>query len=160
MWFIYLAAPALSCRHVGLGPWPGIEPRPSALGVWSLSHCTTRETPWCFGLRDPASLGFPSIQLFAGWLLWLPYLLPPWCNVEGLMLEALEFDPWFFTLSHLHHSLSDVIRSQMHIPLNFSLVFAMSKGSLQLAYLTDIKVKPKPESRSSSSGRQAHLRWL
>ena len=28
-----------------LVPWPGIEPRPPALGAWSLSHCTTREVP-------------------------------------------------------------------------------------------------------------------
>ena len=26
-------------------PWPGIEPRPPALGVWSRSHWTTREVP-------------------------------------------------------------------------------------------------------------------
>ena len=31
-----------------LVPWPGIEPRPPALEVWSLSHWTTREvlTNW------------------------------------------------------------------------------------------------------------------
>ena len=46
IFIIYLAALALSCKHMGLVPWPGIEPRPSALGVWSLSHCTTREIPW------------------------------------------------------------------------------------------------------------------
>ena len=28
-----------------LVPWPGIEPGPPALGVWSLSHWTTREVP-------------------------------------------------------------------------------------------------------------------
>ena len=27
-------------------PWPGIEPRPSALGAWSLIHCATWEVPW------------------------------------------------------------------------------------------------------------------
>ena len=26
-------------------PWPGMESGPPALGVWSLSHCTTREVP-------------------------------------------------------------------------------------------------------------------
>ena len=26
-----------------LVPWPGIEPRPPALGAWSLIHCATRE---------------------------------------------------------------------------------------------------------------------
>ena len=28
--------------------WPGIEPRPPALGVRSLNHCTTREVPVVF----------------------------------------------------------------------------------------------------------------
>ena len=28
-----------------LVPWPGIKPRPPALGAWSLNHCTTREDP-------------------------------------------------------------------------------------------------------------------
>ena len=28
-----------------LVPRPGIEPRPPALGVWRLTHCTTREVP-------------------------------------------------------------------------------------------------------------------
>ena len=28
-----------------LVPWPGIEPRPSALGAWSLTHWTTRVVP-------------------------------------------------------------------------------------------------------------------
>ena len=27
--------------------WPGIEPRPPALGAWSLNHWTTREVPIC-----------------------------------------------------------------------------------------------------------------
>ena len=33
----------LSCGMQNLIPWPGIELRPPALGVWSLSHWTTRE---------------------------------------------------------------------------------------------------------------------
>ena len=46
----------LSCRQVGslvvacmwdLVPWPGIEPRPPALGAWNLNHCATREVPFC-----------------------------------------------------------------------------------------------------------------
>ena len=49
MWFlkifIYLAAADLSCGMWDLVPWPGIEPRPPALGVWSLSQRTPREVP-------------------------------------------------------------------------------------------------------------------
>ena len=33
----------LSCNMWDLIPWSGIEPRPPALGPWSLSHWTTRE---------------------------------------------------------------------------------------------------------------------
>ena len=58
---IYSAASDLSCSlwnlrrslqhassslwHVGWSPWPGSEPRPPALRVWSLSHWTTRGVP-------------------------------------------------------------------------------------------------------------------
>ena len=28
-----------------LVPWPGIEPRPPALGEWHLNCCTTKEVP-------------------------------------------------------------------------------------------------------------------
>ena len=43
--FIYLTIPGLSCGMWDLVPRPGIEPRPPALGTWSLSHGTTREVP-------------------------------------------------------------------------------------------------------------------
>ena len=42
----------LAAAHVIIGrgvwdlaPWPGMEPKPTALGAWSLSHCTTRDVP-------------------------------------------------------------------------------------------------------------------
>ena len=38
----------LSCPMWDLVPWPGIEPRPLALGAWSPSHWTTREDPSYF----------------------------------------------------------------------------------------------------------------
>ena len=37
-------APCLVICRI-LVPWPGIEPRPTALEVWSLNHWTTREVP-------------------------------------------------------------------------------------------------------------------
>ena len=43
--FICLAVLGVSCVMWDLIPWPGIKPRCSALGVWSLSHWTTREVP-------------------------------------------------------------------------------------------------------------------
>ena len=41
----------LSCGMRDLVPWPGIEPGPPALGVWSLIHCATREVPSVAFLR-------------------------------------------------------------------------------------------------------------
>ena len=35
----------LFCGMWDLDPWPAMEPRPPALGAWSLSHWTTREVP-------------------------------------------------------------------------------------------------------------------
>ena len=50
--FIYLAAPglictlhALSCGMWDLAPRSGMEPGPTALGAWSLSHCSAMEVP-------------------------------------------------------------------------------------------------------------------
>ena len=40
-------AGSFSCSRWDLDPWPGIELRPPALGVQSLSHCTTNEVPLC-----------------------------------------------------------------------------------------------------------------
>ena len=48
---IYLAVLRLSCGIWDLVPWPGIKPGCPTLGVWSLSHWTTREVPVLF-LRD------------------------------------------------------------------------------------------------------------
>ena len=57
--FIYLAVLGLSCSMWYLIPWPGMEPKPPALGAQSLSYWTTREVPdfWCleislFGLQS------------------------------------------------------------------------------------------------------------
>ena len=50
--FIFVAACGIfSFGMQDLGSWPGIEPWPFALGVWSLSHWTARGIPigisWC-----------------------------------------------------------------------------------------------------------------
>ena len=42
----FLAAPGLSFGMQDVVPWPGIKPRPPALGAWSLNHhWTAREVP-------------------------------------------------------------------------------------------------------------------
>ena len=55
----YLAAPGLicgtwtlSCGTWDLFPWPGVEHRPPALGVRSLSHWITRKIPRMLFLRE------------------------------------------------------------------------------------------------------------
>ena len=43
----------LAARMWDLVPWPGIEPRPPALGAQSLIHCATREVPFAAFLNKP-----------------------------------------------------------------------------------------------------------
>ena len=43
--FICLAALDLCCSMWDIVSLHGIEPSPPASGVWSLSHCTTRDVP-------------------------------------------------------------------------------------------------------------------
>ena len=45
-----MACRIFSCSLWYLVPWPGTEPRPPALGAWSLSHWTTREVPILFSI--------------------------------------------------------------------------------------------------------------
>ena len=56
---LWWAGRVFSCAMWDLVPWPGIEPRPPALGVQSLSHWTTREVP-CF-FKD-GSLKFSNLN--------------------------------------------------------------------------------------------------
>ena len=51
-----LAAPSRSGGKGELVPGPGIEPGPLALGVWRLSHWTTRKVPKCDHLYCSAGL--------------------------------------------------------------------------------------------------------
>ena len=46
-----MAVPGLSSSTRDLVPWPGVKPRPSALGVLTLSHWTTREDFILLGLK-------------------------------------------------------------------------------------------------------------
>ena len=47
---LHLHVQELQLQHVRLVPQPGIEPKPPAWGVWSLSHWTPREVPLLFPL--------------------------------------------------------------------------------------------------------------
>ena len=46
IYLFILAVPGLSCGIWALVPWPGMEPRSIAQGVWSLSHWTTGKSAW------------------------------------------------------------------------------------------------------------------
>ena len=66
-----------------LVPWPGIEPRSPALGVWSLSHWTTRDVPQhlCSGLPSfPRWLtySFIFLQLVGVFFFWHMRLPARW----------------------------------------------------------------------------------
>ena len=110
--FIYLAAPGLSCsmwdlpsslhlflsslQHEGsfshslraLVPWPGIKPRPPALGMGSLSHWITRKS-LCFLLYIEMSMHAQMLQL---WLtLWPCGLYVAWQAPLSMGFSRQEF---------------------------------------------------------------------
>ena len=73
----------LSCSTWDLDPCPGIKPGPSALGVWSLSHWTTRDVPQhlCSGLPSfPRWLtySFIFLQLVGVFFFWHMRLPARW----------------------------------------------------------------------------------
>ena len=65
MWDLCCHMRTLRCDMRDLVPRPAIEPRPSALGAWSLTHWTTREVPFCilfspFGFLELMSVCCPK----------------------------------------------------------------------------------------------------
>ena len=50
--FIYLDTPDLSCSMCDLVSWPGIEPGPPDLEVWSVSHWTARKVTSLIVLKE------------------------------------------------------------------------------------------------------------
>ena len=59
-----------SCSMWDLVPWPGIKPRPPALGVQIFSHWTIREVPRSVTLKKNANL---RLSPFHCWLMYLKY---------------------------------------------------------------------------------------
>ena len=79
----------LSCGLWDLVPWPGIEPRPPALGAHSLSHWTTRKVPgmsvlwkqiW-WGSKLPQTLQSP-VWIFSFNISWKVFVQHYWINVK------------------------------------------------------------------------------
>ena len=73
IYIYYLPAVGLGCGMWDLVPWPGIEPEPPALGVWSLSHWTTREVLPAHLLNES-----PSFSWHHSW--WPSKHLPKSCS--------------------------------------------------------------------------------
>ena len=93
----------LSCSMWDLVPWPGVELKPPALGLRSLSHWTPREVPGQTSshrqyVRTPNQRPWPSVSLKASTLSHPPPSLFP----QGprlllfLLLHHLYQGPWPF----------------------------------------------------------------
>ena len=78
MWTLCCGLWIHSCDTWDLVPWPGIEPGPPALGVWSLSHWTTREIP---SLLHVSTVKEREKQYLSHWIL----LKIRWNNVAELL---------------------------------------------------------------------------
>ena len=77
----------LQCSMWDLVPWSGIKPGPPTLGVWSLSHWTTR--------GDPAKVILNQINLSSSQTL---------CNCSFIVLMRLEYIfPWTVPMCALSH---------------------------------------------------------
>ena len=72
------------CSMCDLVPWPGIEPRPPALGAWSLSHWTTGEV-----LKQISLLLFPTLSDDSAICSWLfPLLMPSPTSLPNKTLSS------------------------------------------------------------------------
>ena len=91
--FICLSALGLSCGMWELVPQPGIKPGPPALGVWSLSHWTTREVPGYSVLMK----FFPVIKV---------YLHTPYKKLGKLEIEKMKNIDYCLSLKNHYHCLS------------------------------------------------------
>ena len=119
---IYLATSGLRWDIWDLVPWPGIEPRPPALGAWSLSHWTIREVPvsafqyaiWvCHSFSSTEQVSF---NFMAAVTIWSDFgtqekkqsvtvsILSTSICCEVMGLNAMIFVFWMLSLSQLFHS--------------------------------------------------------
>ena len=91
----------LSCGMWDLVPWPGIEPRPAALGVQSLSHWTVREVPQPRFLQCKWHINYAGTVQGVSTLRWVPeseiQMGKPWM---GRRFKAIFSKPlWFGNLT-------------------------------------------------------------
>ena len=84
-----------------LVPQPGIEPRPPALGAWSLTHWTTREVPLCiFWITVPCQMCL--LEIFFP-ILWIVFssLDSVLCRAEIFNFNEVYLISYFFHRSCL-----------------------------------------------------------
>ena len=107
--FLVAACRIFSCSMWDLAPWLGIEPRPPALGVQSLSHWTIREVPLLslepLELRHQNRVGIcPGLPLQRpswGWSGWRGCLWLWWGKGHGCVMPKLLWSFWAVG-SHQH----------------------------------------------------------
>ena len=96
-WVFVAACRIFSCGMWDLVPWPGPEPEPAPLGMWSLSHWTTRSWygfSFChLQLRVLTYNAQKFCSLFSGYL-WTSWRNPslklyPWSSNMGPLFKAI-----------------------------------------------------------------------
>ena len=89
--FLLLLLFGHAMQHEILVPWPGIEPVPCPVELWSLNHWTTREVPELF-------LGFLKDWVFLNVNFWFAAL---WSEevastISALKLSGISFRALYF----------------------------------------------------------------
>ena len=109
----------LNCSMWDLVPWPGIKPRPPALGAQTLSHWSTRDVPTPASLLTlpflPPSvsraLHSPSLLVLS----WSPFL-PYWAGPHGWIPKPFpQHHPPFASTPTLHpHTPNQTTNGKQH----------------------------------------------
>ena len=83
-------------------PWPGIKPRPPALGTWSLSHWTTREVPqtvpfWAYFTKHQNFSFSREKKRRQGWYRFSAGCFVIWLETNSSQAPKLTMEaPYFF----------------------------------------------------------------
>ena len=123
--FPFSALKIFSCSMWNLVSWPGIEPRPPALGVLSLSHWTTREVPPLqIESIHKVGFGFAAFNIYS--LLTTFHLRFPARCVKATSASLLSpwpasFLAWFNSKAFLAHLRMDSFKRSAISPLKITL---------------------------------------
>ena len=112
---------SLSCSRWDLVPWPGVEPRPRALALWSLRHWTTLGSLWlleiyillwasCFSFAKEVIISLPTVVM-----------MPKWEPVNHINL-CLILQQWTLSALFLSKTLYSAFTNKMFSSVHFSSV--------------------------------------